>query len=119
MAQRVAIPGALGGMVVTGVARVQPAKLVRGLAEAVERLGVRIAEGTAVTALSTRARSPPPKGTVRAPIILRCTEGFTATLPGLQTRMAAAELRPDRHRTAAARGLGPRSAGMAMKSSAT
>ncbi len=41
---RVAIPGALGAMVVTNVARVQPAKLVRGLAAAVERAGVRICE---------------------------------------------------------------------------
>jgi glycine/D-amino acid oxidase-like deaminating enzyme len=38
-------------MVVTNVARVQPAKLVRGLAAAVEKLGVRIVEGTEVTAL--------------------------------------------------------------------
>ena len=37
---------ALGAMVVTNVARIQPAKLVRGLAKAVERLGVRIVEGT-------------------------------------------------------------------------
>ena len=34
------------------LARVQPAKLVRGLAEVVEKLGVRIAEGTTVTDIS-------------------------------------------------------------------
>ena len=80
---RVRIPGTLGGMLVTGVARVQPAKLVRGLAAAVERMGVTIAEGTEVTAIApgqvtTRA------GRVSAGTILRCTEGFTATLPGLK-----------------------------------
>lgn len=78
---RVAIPGVLGAMVVGGVARVQPAKLVRGLAEAVERLGVRIVEHTAVQGIETGAVRTD-RGTVRAPIILRCTEGFTATLPG-------------------------------------
>ena len=78
---RVNIPGVLGGMIVSGVARIQPAKLVRGLAEAVERLGVLIVEGTAVTAIAPGAVATD-HGTVRAPIILRCTEGFTATLPG-------------------------------------
>jgi glycine/D-amino acid oxidase-like deaminating enzyme len=45
LAERMRIPGALGAMVVTNVARVQPAKLVRGLAAAVERLGVRLSRG--------------------------------------------------------------------------
>ena len=80
---RVRIPGALGAMVVEGVARAQPAKLVRGLADAVERAGVRICEGTAVTGLS-KGRVETDRGVVRAPVILRCTEGFTASLPGLK-----------------------------------
>ena len=79
---RVAIPGTLGGMIVSGVARVQPAKLVRGLAEVVERCGIRIAEGTCVTAITAGCVTTD-RGVVRAPIILRATEGFTATLPGL------------------------------------
>ena len=78
---RLNIPGALGGLSVNGMARVQPAKLARGLADAAERLGVRICEGTEVLdyapGLVTTAR-----GNVKAPIILRATEGFTATLPG-------------------------------------
>ena len=80
---RVNIPGLLGGMVVTGVARIQPAKLVRGLAAAVERRGVTIAEGTAVTGIAP-GRVTTDRGTVTAPVILRATEGFTATLPGLK-----------------------------------
>ncbi|MCA3443796.1 MAG: FAD-dependent oxidoreductase [Rhodobacter sp.] len=80
---RVNIPGLLGGMVVTGVARIQPAKLVRGLAAAVERRGVTIAEGTAVTGIAP-GRVTTNRGTITAPVILRATEGFTATLPGLK-----------------------------------
>ncbi len=78
---RVAIPGALGAMVVGGVARVQPAKLVRGLAVAVERLGVRLVEGTTVTRID-KGTVATDRGTILARIILRATEGFTATLPG-------------------------------------
>jgi glycine/D-amino acid oxidase-like deaminating enzyme len=81
LADRIRIPGALGAMLVTNVARVQPAKLVRGLAASVERLGVRLVEGTTVTAYEKGAVTTD-HGTVRAPIILRCTEGFTAGLPG-------------------------------------
>ena len=83
LADRIRIPGALGAMVVTNVARIQPAKLVRGLAALVERLGVRLVEGTTVTAYEKGVVSTT-HGTVRAPIILRCTEGFTADLPGLK-----------------------------------
>lgn len=78
---RVAIPGILGGMIVRQVARVQPAKLVRGLAQAVERAGAVIHEGTTVLSYS-KGQVVTDRGTVRAPIILRATEGFTATLPG-------------------------------------
>jgi glycine/D-amino acid oxidase-like deaminating enzyme len=70
-------------MVVTGVARIQPAKLVRGLAAAVERQGVAIAEGTTVTGIAP-GRVTTDRGIVTAPVILRATEGFTATLPGLK-----------------------------------
>ncbi|MFT4150502.1 MAG: FAD-dependent oxidoreductase [Paracoccaceae bacterium] len=80
---RVDIPGTLGGMIVQGVARIQPAKLVRGLATAVERAGVRIVEGTEVTGLAPGLVTTP-HGRIRAASILRCTEGFTATLPGLK-----------------------------------
>lgn len=78
---RVTIPGTLGAMVVDGVARVQPAKLVQGLARAVERLGVRIAEGTTVLRLA-KGIVTTDRGVIRAPVILRATEGFTASLPG-------------------------------------
>ncbi|MFN6979871.1 MAG: NAD(P)/FAD-dependent oxidoreductase, partial [Gemmobacter sp.] len=79
---RLAIPGVLGAMVVEGVARIQPAKLVRGLAAAVERAGVRIVEGTGVTGIAPGLVTTD-RGRIRARTILRATEGFTAGLPGL------------------------------------
>ncbi|WP_028669697.1 NAD(P)/FAD-dependent oxidoreductase [Saccharospirillum impatiens] len=81
LAARLSIPGAMGAMEIGNVARIQPAKLVQGLARAVEQLGVRIAEQTRVHALLP-GTAKTDKGTVTAPIILRATEGFTATLPG-------------------------------------
>ncbi|WP_431299337.1 NAD(P)/FAD-dependent oxidoreductase [Tabrizicola sp. BL-A-41-H6] len=83
LADRIRIPRALGAMVVTNVARIQPAKLVRGLASVVEKLGVRIVEGTTVSAYQ-KGSVTTDLGIVRAPIILRCTEGFTAGIDGLQ-----------------------------------
>jgi len=83
LAARIRIPGALGAMVVGNVARIQPAKLVRGLAAAVERMGVRLVEGTTVTGHEP-GRVATDRGQVRARVILRCTEGFTAALPGLK-----------------------------------
>ena len=85
VAQRISVPGVLGAMVVSGMARIQPAKLVRGLAEACERAGVRIVESTAVTAYD-QGRVETTHGTVSAPMILRCTEGFTATLRAMHKR---------------------------------
>lgn len=82
-ADRVAVPGVRGAMVVSGMARVQPAKLVRGLAAAVERAGVRIVEQTAAVGV-VPGRVETTRGTVAAKIILRATEGFTAGLPGLR-----------------------------------
>lgn len=44
---RVNIPGALGATVTPGAARIQLAKLVRGLADVMARMGVQIFEKTA------------------------------------------------------------------------
>jgi len=81
LAERVQVTGAAGALFYPDCARVQPASLVAGLAEAVTRSGVLLYEGTAVTAISAgRARTA--AGDVRARYVLRCTEGFTAALPG-------------------------------------
>src|SRR6201995_4727062 len=74
---RLHVAGALGALYSPHCARVQPADLVPGLAEAVPRAGVRLYEDTPVTSISAgRARTR--AGDVRAPYIARCTEGFTA-----------------------------------------
>ncbi|WPE19322.1 FAD-binding oxidoreductase [Shinella zoogloeoides] len=82
-ARRIRIAGVEGAFVIRDMARVQPAKLVRGLANVVESLGVRIFEGTAVTGF-TKGHVETERGTVRAPVVIRATEGFTAGLPGYE-----------------------------------
>ncbi|KQZ84913.1 FAD-dependent oxidoreductase [Microbacterium sp. Root166] len=80
-AARVGVEGVLGGMWHPHCARVHPAKLVSGLAAAVERLGVRICEQTRVTEI-TPGRAVTERGVVRAAHVLRATEGFTPDLRG-------------------------------------
>lgn len=80
-ASRIRVANAHGALVRHGVARVQPAKLVRGLAEAVERKGVVIYEQTAVTGIE-KGRVTTSRGVVRAKRIVRATEGFTHGIPG-------------------------------------
>jgi len=84
---RVGASGVLGGTYTPHCAAIQPAKLVRGLAAACERRGVHIYERTPVTAI-TKGRAETPHGTVRAPIVVRATEGFTPGLPGLRRAIA-------------------------------
>jgi glycine/D-amino acid oxidase-like deaminating enzyme len=84
-AQRVNVENLLLAAYSPHCARIQPAKLARGLADAVERLGVTIFEQTAVTGIEP-GRAATGRGSVRAPIILRATEGFTTGLPGLKRR---------------------------------
>ncbi|MDQ1581785.1 MAG: hypothetical protein QOD05_2560 [Microbacteriaceae bacterium] len=65
-------------------ASVQPAKLVRGLARAVEALGVAIYEQTEVTGWSAReVRVSTAHGqrTIRAKTVVNATEGYGSTLP--------------------------------------
>jgi glycine/D-amino acid oxidase-like deaminating enzyme/pimeloyl-ACP methyl ester carboxylesterase len=81
LAGRIRIAGAAGALYWPHCARVQPADLVAGLAEAVTRSGVALYETTPVTSIAAGlARTP--AGDVRARFVLRCTEGFTAALPG-------------------------------------
>ena len=77
--QRCRVPGVLGALAQRGVARIQPAKLVQGLARAVESFGVQIFEGTAVERYAS-GQVHTETGMVRAPVIIRATEGYTADL---------------------------------------
>lgn len=79
--QRVAGSGALGGTFTPHCAALQPAKLVRGLAEAVRRLGVEIYEDTEVHQIRP-GQVVTSRGRVRAEVVIRATEGYTAQLEG-------------------------------------
>ncbi len=81
MDDRIRVAGALGGLFSPHCARVQPAKLVLGLARVVEAMGVTIFEQTTVSRIE-QGRAVTNRGTVRAPIVLRCLEGFTASIQG-------------------------------------
>ncbi|MFJ7965816.1 NAD(P)/FAD-dependent oxidoreductase [Streptomyces sp. NPDC096324] len=80
-AERIRVADAVGSTWTPHGARLHPVKLLKGLAAAVEALGVTIHEQTPVTEIRPR-QAVTPYGTVRAPYVLRCTEGFTANLKG-------------------------------------
>jgi glycine/D-amino acid oxidase-like deaminating enzyme len=67
-------------------AALHPARLARGLAVAVERLGGVIYEQTAARAID-EGRVRTDRGTVRAPIVVRALEGYTASLEGQERAM--------------------------------
>ncbi|MRH88501.1 FAD-dependent oxidoreductase [Nocardia sp. SYP-A9097] len=82
--ERIHIAGATGALWTPHCARVQPAKLARGLADTVRALGVRIYENTTVESVRPRTESSSAaaitaQGTVTADYVIRATEGFTAT----------------------------------------
>ncbi|HEU4426028.1 MAG TPA: FAD-binding oxidoreductase [Pilimelia sp.] len=79
--RRCAATGVLGGAYTPHCAAIHPARLVRGLARAVERRGVTIYERTPALALRPGAVVTP-AGTVRAECVVRATEGYTPELPG-------------------------------------
>jgi glycine/D-amino acid oxidase-like deaminating enzyme len=79
--ERIRVADAVGATWTPHGARLHPVKLVKGLAATVEALGVTIHESTPVTEIRPK-HAVTPYGTVRAPYVLRCTEGFTAALKG-------------------------------------
>ena len=99
------MPDLRGGWFVPHAARIDPARLVRGLAAACERHGVTIYERTAATAIE-RGRVRCAGGTVRAAD--RCSARPSPTRRSSRPAPAlpAALLADDRDRAAARRGLG-------------
>jgi glycine/D-amino acid oxidase-like deaminating enzyme len=83
LAGKIRVEGALGASFSPHVARVHPAKLLRGLAAAVEDLGIEIYELTPVLEISP-GHAVTSRGTVAAEWVLRATEGYTASLQGLR-----------------------------------
>jgi glycine/D-amino acid oxidase-like deaminating enzyme len=92
-AERVRVPGVLAATYTPHCARVHPARLVRGLARAVERLGGTVHERTAALRIVPGAggrcpRVDTPAGVVRAQVVVRATEAWTAALPGSRRDVA-------------------------------
>jgi glycine/D-amino acid oxidase-like deaminating enzyme len=87
LAEIVSVPRALGATFTPHCAVIDPAKLVRGLADAVVRLGADLREQTAVTSISPHLVVTD-RGTVTADAVIRCTEAFSVDLPGLRRAVA-------------------------------
>jgi glycine/D-amino acid oxidase-like deaminating enzyme len=87
MAARLRASGVVAGAWTPHCARVQPARLCVGLAAAVARRGGRIVEATAATGVEP-GRITTTRGDVRAPLVVRATEGFTARLPAFHRHLA-------------------------------
>jgi len=83
---RVNAVGVLGASFSPHCAAVDPARLTRGLADAVEKLGVPVYELT--TALSIApGRVETSSGTVKADMVVRALEGYTPSLPGYERHL--------------------------------
>ena len=68
-------------------AALQPVRLARGLARAVERLGGRVHEGTHVASIEPHVARIG-HGTVSADVVIRATEGYTSGLDGQKRTLA-------------------------------
>ena len=93
--ERFGATGVLGATYTPHCAAIHPARLARGLAEAVERRGVTIFEGSAVTAIlpggggiRRRPEAVTARGTVRADVVVRALEAWTPTLPSERRTLA-------------------------------
>lgn len=79
--ERIKVAGCLGASYLTHCACLDPARVVRGLATTVQRLGVVIYERTPVLSIE-QGKAVTATGDVRAAVVVRATEGFTPELPG-------------------------------------
>lgn len=84
---RVGATAVLGGTFTPHCAAVDPARLVRGLAQVVEGRGVSLYERTEVRAIAPGTVTTT-RGTVRAATVVRATEGYTRTLADHQRAIA-------------------------------
>jgi glycine/D-amino acid oxidase-like deaminating enzyme len=75
------VEGALGAVHFRHCAAIHPARLARGLADVVKRLGATIYEGSPVSRVRD-GQVVTPRGSVRAENVLLATEGYGGTLPG-------------------------------------
>ncbi|MCP1478551.1 glycine/D-amino acid oxidase-like deaminating enzyme [Pseudomonas chlororaphis] len=82
LAQQIRVAKAYGGIYAPHCATIQPAKLVRGLARAVERLGVPIYENSPVSHWQAGSLQTA-RASVRCRWIVPAVEGYSVTLPPL------------------------------------
>lgn len=82
LAEQLRIARPYGGIFTPHVATIQPARLVRGLARTVERMGVRLYENSPVTAWQPR-QVRTATATVRSHWVVPAVEGYSASLPPL------------------------------------
>ncbi|MCJ7832401.1 MAG: FAD-binding oxidoreductase, partial [Actinobacteria bacterium] len=88
---RIEVAGGICAIHTPHCAAVNPAKLTRGLASVVESLGVKILEQTAATRIDEGAVRTT-RGSVRAEVIIRATEGYTGNIEGHQRLLAPVEI---------------------------
>jgi glycine/D-amino acid oxidase-like deaminating enzyme len=80
---RLDVVGLLGAVFTPHCARIHPARLVRGIARAVESRGVHIFEDTAATAIEPRIVVTE-RGRISARVVVSAIESYTAALPGFR-----------------------------------
>ncbi len=86
LAEHGSVDGALGAKYSPHCARLNPARLVRGLSDVVERLGVSVYEATKVLRILPGRPGRQPEvvtlgASVHADFVVRATEAFTPTMP--------------------------------------
>jgi len=86
LGEHIHIDGALGGMFMSHCAAIHPARLVRGLADVVENLGVTIFEHSPVISLDEHGFVTA-HGRVKAGATVLATEGYTGSIKGLGRKL--------------------------------
>ncbi|MFC1690139.1 NAD(P)/FAD-dependent oxidoreductase [Pseudomonadota bacterium] len=80
------IDQAVAGIHMRHCAAIHPARLARGLAETLERLGVRIYEKSPVTSIRDSTLTTP-GGNMRAGTVIIATEGYSGSIAGRKRRL--------------------------------
>jgi len=91
--ERADVSSLFGATFAPNCARINPARVVRGLADYLSGRGVTLYENTTATAIegatpTQRARVITRGGTITANYVVRATEAFTVGLPGLRSAVA-------------------------------
>ncbi|MFB7650661.1 MULTISPECIES: NAD(P)/FAD-dependent oxidoreductase [unclassified Streptomyces] len=91
--KRIAVQPALGGLLTRSTVRIDPAKLVHGLAAVVRAKGVRICEDTRATRIAPGVVTTS-RGTVRAGTVLACVEAYSGQIDSDARGLGARDVIP-------------------------